>query len=407
MPIIVQKFGGTSVADADGIHRAARRAIRAKLAGKQVVLVASAMGDTTDRLFELAHQVCREPRHRELAMLVTTGEQVSIALLAMAIHEAGYEAISLTAGQIGLTTDGVHTQARIRTIDAQRLKRELSLGRMAIVAGYQGVDAAGEITALGRGASDTTALALAAVLGAEVCEIYTDVDGVYTADPRLVPQARKIDQISYDEMLELAALGAGVIHARAVEFGIKNGVPIHVRSSLTDSEGTMIVPETEGMEDVVVRGVALKLKLARILLTGLPGSPGTVSKVFRRLAERDIMIDEIIQNVALEGRTTTLGFTVDLADAQPARAVCEESARELGIGGIELDDQVSKVSIVGLGMRSHTTVAARMFEALAAGGIDIRNVSTSEIVISCIVPRADGEQALRLLHEAFALGAAG
>ncbi len=403
MPIIVQKFGGTSVADADRIHRAARRAIRAKLAGSQVVMVVSAMGDSTDRLFELAHQVCRNPPQRELAMLVTTGEQVSIALMAMAIHEAGHEAISLTAGQIGLMTDSIHTRARIKNIDVQRLRRELDAGRMAIVAGYQGVDASGEITALGRGASDTTAVALAAVLGAEVCEIYTDVDGVYTADPRVVPQARKIDEISYDEMLELASLGAGVMHTRAVEFGIKYGVPIHVRSSLTDSTGTMIVPETKGMEDVVVRGVALKLEVASILLTDVPNRTGAAAKIFHRLAERNIVIDDIIQNVFPESRSAHLGFTVDLADAQEARAVCEELSPEMRLGGITLNDQVCKVSIVGVGMRTHTNVAARTFEALAQDGIDIQNISTSEIVISCILPRADGERALRLLHDTFEL----
>jgi aspartate kinase len=403
LALVVQKFGGTSVATAERIHRAARRAIREKLAGRRVVTVVSAMGDTTDRLIRLAHEISDAPPKRELDMLVTTGEQVSIALMAMAIHGAGHEAISLTAAQVGLVTDSAHTKARIHSISAERINRELDAGRIVIVAGFQGIDPAGEITALGRGASDTTAVALAAVLDAEVCEIYTDVDGVYTADPRLVPEARKIDRISYDEMLELASLGAVVVHSRGIEFGTKYQVPIHVRSSMTDSKGTMIVPETPGMEDIVVRGVTLRRDLARILINNVPNRPGLASGIFDRIAQHHIVVDDIIQNVVNGGNEVDIDFTVALDDASETKAVCEKLAAEMDVGGVVADDQVSKVSVVGVGMRSHTGVAARMFRALAGAGVNIENISTSEIVISVIVRREDGEKALRALHSAFEL----
>ena len=403
MSLVVQKFGGTSVATAEQIHRAARRAIQEKLAGRRVVAVVSAMGESTDRLIQLAYQISHNPPKRELDMLVTTGEQVSIALMAMAIHEAGHQAISLTAAQVGLVTDSVHTKARIHSISAERINRELDAGRIVIVAGVQGVDPAGEITALGRGASDTTAVALAAVLEAEVCEIYTDVDGVYTADPRLVPQARKIGRVSYDEMLELASLGAGVVHSRGIEFGTKYQVPIHVRSSMTDNRGTMIVPETPGMEDVIVRGVTLRRDLARILLNQVPNRPGLASQIFERMAEHHIVVDDIIQNVTGSGAEADIDITMDLEDVSQARAVCERLAEEMNLGAIKVDDQVSKVSVVGVGMRSHTGVAARMFRALADSQINIENINTSEIVISVIVRRDDGDKALRALHAAFQL----
>jgi len=403
MSLIVQKFGGTSVADAMKIHRAARRAIRARLANKQVVMVVSAMGDTTDRLFALAHEVCRNPPKRELDMLVTTGEQVSIALMAMAIHEAGHQAISLTGAQVGLLTDSVHTKARIRTIDAERIRRELASGRVVIVAGYQGIDPSGEITALGRGASDTTAVALAAVLGAEICEIYTDVDGVYTSDPRVVPQARKIDRISYEEMLELASLGAGVMHSRAIEFAWKYQVPVHVRSSLTDAPGTRIVSESKGMEDLVARGATLKRDLARLTLLGVPNAPGQAAKIFARIADQHIIIDDIIQNVVDHGKRANIAFTVERGDAEETQALCRRLTAEVGFDAVDVDADVCKVSIVGVGMRSHYGVASRMFGAMAAGGINIQNISTSEIVISCIVSSKDGERALQLIHQAFEL----
>ncbi len=403
MSIVVQKFGGTSVADAEKIARAARRAIKAKLDGHQVVMVVSAMGKTTDHLVALAREVNPHPPKREMDMLLTTGEQVSISLMAMAIAAAGYEAISFTGGQVGMITDASHTKARIRSIDSARIHKELEAGHVVIVAGFQGVTEQGAITTLGRGGSDTTAVALAAALKAGVCEIYTDVDGVYTTDPRIVPEARKMGFISYDEMLELASLGAGVMHSRSIEFGKKYNVPIHVRSSLTDTEGTMIVAETPDMEQIVVRGVTLKRDLARVLLMGVPNKPGVAGDIFARVAEHNIVVDDIIQNIYERGGLANIGFTTTLGDLDEAKGICEKLAREIGIRSVEVDSNVAKVSIVGIGMKTHTGVASRMFKALADGQVNIQNISTSEIVISCIVDQSDGEKALRLLHNAFEL----
>jgi len=403
MPLIVQKFGGTSLADAEKIHRAARRAIRAKLEGHRVVLVVSAMGHTTDHLISLAQSVTSDPPKRELDVLLTTGEQVSIALVAMAIDAAGHEAISLTAAQLGLFTDSTHTRARIQHISRQRLDQELSAGKIVIVAGFQGIDAGGEITTLGRGASDTTAAALAAVLGADRCEIYTDVDGVYTADPRLVPKARKIDEISYDVMLEMAAAGAGVMHSRAIEFAKKFNVVVHVRSSLTDVKGTRIMAETSNMEAVAVQGVTLREDLAFVSLTAVPNHPGVAARIFAEVARNHILVDDIVQNIYDGGKYANLGFSTNADDAAQARAVCERLAERLGIGGVEIDNDVSKVSAIGVGMRTHSGIAATMFEALSHAEINIENISTSEIVISCIVRRKDGPKALRFLHDAFKL----
>jgi aspartate kinase len=403
MPLIVQKFGGTSLADAEKIHRAARRAIRAKLEGYRVVLVVSAMGNVTDKLLGLAHEICSNPPKRELDMLLTTGEQESIALMAMAIDAAGHEAISLTAAQLGLVTDSAHTRARIQRISRERMDRELSAGKIVIVAGFQGIDPGGEITTMGRGASDTTAAALATVLGAEVCEIYTDVDGVYTTDPRLVPQARKIGLISCDTMLEMAASGATVMHSRAIEFGKKFKVPIHVRSSLTDAKGTIIMAETPGIEAIAVQGVTLKEDLTMVSLSGVRNTPGMAARIFAEVARNHILVDDIVQNIYEGGAYANLGFSTDSGDAEEARVVCERLAAQLGIRGVELDEGVSKVSAVGVGLRAHADTAATMFETLAREEINIDNISTSEIVISCIVRREDGPRALRSLHEAFGL----
>jgi aspartate kinase len=403
MSITVQKFGGTSVADAEKIHRAARRAIKAKLDGHQVVMIVSAMGKTTDKLVALAHEVNPSPSKREMDVLLTTGEQVSMSVMAMAIHAAGHEAISFTGGQIGMLTDSAHTKARIQSIDAKRIHKELDAGKIVIVAGFQGVTDEGHITTLGRGGSDTTAVAIAAAIGADVCEIYTDVDGVYTTDPRVVPQARKMNEISYDEMLELASLGAGVMHSRSIEFGKKYGVPIHVRSSLTDSEGTMIVPETKGMEDIVVRGVTVKKDLATVLLVGVPNKPGVASKIFAHLAEHNVVVDDIIQNVYEHGKEANIGFTTSHSDAKEAVVVCEKIAKDIGIRQVEIDDNIASVSIVGIGMKTHTGVAAKMFQALAEQQINIHNISTSEIVISVLVDENDGQKALKVLHESFEL----
>jgi len=400
--IMVQKFGGSSVADAEKIHRCARRAIKAKLDGYQVVMVVSAMGKTTDKLIALANEVNPNPPKREMDMLLTTGEQVSIALVAMALEAAGHKAISFTGGQIGMVTDDVHTKARIRSVNAARIKKELDAGKIVIVAGFQGVTEGGVLTTLGRGGSDTTAVALAAVLGA-ICEIYTDVDGIYSTDPRVVPQARKMKEINYDEMLELASLGAKVMHSRSIEFGKKYNVPIHVRSSLTDTEGTMIVAQTKGMEDIVVRGVTLKRDLARVLLMGVPNRPGIASQIFARIARHNVVVDDIIQNIVDRASEANIGFTVSSPDMKEAEAICEDLVRTVGVKHYEVDNRLAKVSIVGVGMKTHTGVAAKMFTALADAKINIQNITTSEIVISVIVAAEDGERAVQVLHEAFGL----
>lgn len=407
MSLVVQKFGGTSLADARKIQRAARRAVRAKLDGHQVVLVVSAMGKTTDHLLSLSREMSTEPPKRELDMLLTTGEQVSIALMAMAIHAAGHEAISLTAAQLGLLTDSVHTRARIQRISRHRLDQELEAGRIVIVAGFQGIDAGGEITTMGRGASDTTATALAAVLGATECEIYTDVDGVYTADPRIVPRARKIDAISYEVMLEMAAAGAGVMHSRAVEFGKKFSVPIHVRSSLTDAPGTLIMAEQPGMEAVAVQGVTLRKDLAMVTLLGVPNTAGVAAQIFAEVARHHILVDDIVQNIYEGGKLANLSFSTDAGAVAEARNVCEKLVAELDLTGYEFDEGVCKVSAIGTGMRTHTGIASTMFDALAIAKINIHNISTSEIVISCIISREDGPKALEHLHTAFGLDQAG
>ncbi len=405
MPLIVQKFGGTSLAGAEKIHRAARRAIRAKLDGHHVVLVVSAMGKSTDELLALSQEVSPDPPKRELDMLLTTGEQVSIALVAMAIHAAGHEAISLTAAQLGLLTDGVHMRARIQRISRDRIDKELSAGKIVIVAGFQGIDAGGEITTMGRGASDTTAAALAAVLDAQVCEIYTDVDGIYSADPRIVPKARKIDKISYDVILEMAATGAGVMHARAIEFGKKFSVPIHVRSSMTDVKGTLIMHETPDMEAIAVQGVTLTEDLAVVSLNGVPNTAGAAARIFAEVARHHILVDDIVQIIYDGGKFANISFSTNAADANQARTICEGLVAESEVGAVEIDEGVSKVSAIGVGMRSHAGIASTMFDALSQAEVNIENISTSELVISCIVRQEDGPKALRYIHEAFGLDA--
>jgi aspartate kinase len=404
MGLVVQKFGGTSVQDAERINRAARRAIRAKLAGHQVVVVVSAMGHTTDELVDLAHQITKTPSKREMDMLLSTGEQISIALMAMAIQTMGHDAISMTGIQVGLFTDNSHTKARIQKINADHLFDHLNRGQIVIVAGFQGVDAEGDITTLGRGGSDTTAVALAAVLKADMCEIYTDVNGIYTADPRLVPKAKKLDTVSYDEILELASLGAGVMHSRSIEFGKKYGVPIHVRSSLTDEPGSIICEETKEMEEIAVRGATIKKELARVTFLGVPDEKGIAANIFGAISSENIVVDDIIQNPLPDG-TANLSFTVEMSDFREARSLAEKLTKEFGGKGVAVDDQVAKVSIVGIGMRSHTGVAAKMFKALAEANVNIHNISTSEIKISCIVSRAEAEDALRKVHTAFGLDA--
>lgn len=403
MGIVVQKFGGTSLSDALKINLAARKAIRTQLEGHQVVMTVSAMGKTTDELVALAEQITPRPPHREMDVLLSTGEQISMSLMAMAILAAGYEAVSFTGAQVGMITDGAHTKARIRKIEADRLKAALDAGKIAIVAGFQGVTEEGSITTLGRGGSDTTAVAIAAALNADRCEIYTDVEGIFTTDPRIVPEARKIDTITYDEMLELSSLGAGVMHSRSIEFGKKFNVPIHVRSSFTDSPGTTIVTETQGMEDIVVRGVSLKRDLTAVVLIGVPNSPGVAAKIFARIAEHNLVVDDIMQNVYDNGKAANIGFTTNASDGLEAKAVCQKICDEMGLKGFEIDEKVSKVSVVGVGMRTHTGVASKLFTVLAEGQVNIRHISTSEIVISVVVEEQDGEKALKLVHNAFDL----
>lgn len=404
MGLIVQKFGGTSVKDAEMIHRAARRAIRAKLAGNQVVVVVSAMGDYTDKLVDLAYQVTDRPSRREMDQLLSTGEQISIALMAMAIHHAGHDAISLTGGQIGLKTYGAFGRARIREITQKsRMLQFLKEGSIVIVAGFQGVDEAANVTTLGRGGSDTTAVALAASLGADVCEIYTDVDGIYTADPRIVPEARRLPFIFYDEMLELASLGAQVMHSRSIELGKNYGVTIHVRSSYTDAKGTDIVKEASDLQQVIVRGAALKKDLARVEITGVPNRPGLAAELFTRVAGHGVIVDDIIQIIHEGGRTADISFTIDAGDKKEAENVCSEFASGTPGTTTKIREGMAKVSVVGVGMRTHTGVASRMFEALHKANINIENISTSEIVISVIVGADDGPAALKAVHAAFEL----
>jgi aspartate kinase len=400
---VVQKFGGTSVADADKILAAARRAIRAQRDGNGVIVVVSARGHTTDELIAMAKEITDRPPARELDMLLSTGEQISIALLAMAIQSLGTPAISFTGAQIGIVTDSFHTKARIRNISTERMQQALAEGKIVIVAGFQGIDEHANITTLGRGGSDTTAVALAAVLGADACEIYTDVDGVYTTDPRVVPEARKIDRISYDEMLELASLGAGVMHSRSIEFAKKFDVPIHVRSSFSDAPGTWIVSELEARRlGASVTGCALAKDEARITVTGVPDRPGVVHALFRPIAEANIVVDMIVQNVATGG-TTEVSFTVAAGDLAETLRVAEAAARAVGAGAVVHDAGVAKVSVVGEGMEIHTGVANLMFEVLAREGINIQMITTSEIKISVLVDRAAGIPALRAVHRAFEL----
>jgi aspartate kinase len=403
VPLLVQKFGGTSVADSDKILAAARRAIQAHKRGQQVLVVVSARGHTTDELIELAKEINEHPPAREMDMLLSTGEQISVALMAMAIQALGVPAISFTGAQIGLVTDSFHTKARIRNISTERMVQALDEGKIVIVAGFQGIDAHYNITTLGRGGSDTTAVALAAVLGADACEIYTDVDGVYTTDPRVVPEARKIDRISYDEMLELASLGAGVMHSRSIEFAKKYGVPIHVRSSFSDASGTWIVGEADARQlGVTVTGAALAKDEARITILGVPDRPGVVHSLFHEIAAANIVVDMIVQNVSTEGKTE-VSFTVASGDLAETLRAAEHAAKRIGAAGVTHDPGVAKVSVVGGGMRTHTGVATVMFEALAASGINIQMITTSEIKISVLVERTAASAALRAVHKAFGL----
>ncbi len=399
MALLVQKFGGSSVADAEKIMNVARR-VAASAPGNQMIVVVSAMGKTTDGLLALSRQISSSPDLREMDMLLSTGEQVTIALVALALQSLGLKARSFTGPQVGMRTDHSHTQARITQIDGDRVRRALDAGEIAVVAGFQGLSDQDEITTLGRGGSDLTAVALAAALKADVCEIYTDVDGVYTADPNIVPDARKLVRVAYDEMLELASLGAKVLQTRSVEFAKKYGVTVHVRSTFRPDPGTLVTKEEAGMEQAVVTGVTHDRSQAKISLLRVPDRPGIAARVFGTISARNIVVDMIVQNISQDGYTD-MSFTLPRGDHVRAVAELAEVVREIGARGIVHDERVAKVSIVGVGMRSHSGVASTMFAALAREGINIQMISTSEIAVSCVIEDKYAELAVRTLHDAF------
>ncbi len=402
MSIIVQKYGGSSVADVERMKNVARRVIADADAGHQVVVVVSAMGKTTDNLLALVAQVTDRPDGREVDMLLATGEQISISMLTLVLQSMGRRAISMTGPQVGILTDSVHRRARIRNINADRLRAELDRGNIVIVAGFQGSSTDGQITTLGRGGSDTTAVALAAALKADRCDIYTDVDGVYTTDPRVEPAARKLSFITYDEMLELASLGAKVLHSRSVELAKNFNVPLQVLSSFTHEPGTMVVKEYPNMEDIVVSGVAFNRSEAKISIRGIPDRPGMAARLFGELNRNSIVIDIIIQNVAADGRND-ISFTVHRDDFAQAREIAEVFVRESEAREVETDEKIGKVSIVGVGMKSHSGVAATMFGALAKESINIQMISTSEIKISVVINADDVDRAVQAIHQEFEL----
>ena len=397
---IVQKYGGTSVGTPDRIRAVARRVKRAWDEGHDVAVVASAMSGETNRLLALGREISSTPLPREMDSLVSTGEQVSCALLAMALNDLGVPAVSLLGHQVRIQTDSSFGRARIRSIDVSRIEQAFAERRVAVVAGFQGVDENDNITTLGRGGSDTTGVAIAAAIHADVCEILTDVDGVYTTDPRVCPEARKLDRISYDEMLELASLGAKVLQIRSVEFAKRYQVPVHVRSSFNDVEGTWVVPEEGSMEEILVSGVAFERDQAKVTIEGVPDSPGLAASIFVPLADASLVIDMIVQNVGIDGRTDVT-FTVPQVDADATKAIAEKVAGGIGARGVSTQSGLGKVSVVGLGMRNHAGVAARMFEVLAHEKINIRMISTSEIKISVVVGNDQVDAAVRALHSAF------
>jgi aspartate kinase len=403
MALIVQKFGGTSVATVERIQNVAQRVAKYRAQGDQVVVVVSAMSGVTDNLIKMAKEIMPMPSEREMDMLLATGEQTTIALTAMALHAMNVPAISMTGPQAGIVTDGVHTKARIKNITPKQVHAVLNEGRVVIVAGFQGQTMEGQITTLGRGGSDLTAIALAAALKADLCQIYTDVDGVYTADPRIVPGARKLAEISYDEMLELAGLGAKVMQSRSVEFAKKFGVIFEVRSSLNDNPGTIVKEETRSMEDVVIRGVSLDKNQAKITLVAVPDRPGVAAHIFKAIAEANINVDMIVQNIghSTASPATDLSFTVDKPDLLKAKKVIDGLKEKIAYREVIADEKIGKLSIVGVGMRSHPGVAAKMFETLASAGVNIDMISTSEIKVSVIVDLARGEEAMRQVHQAF------
>ncbi len=401
--LIVQKYGGTSVGNTDRIKNVARRVASYHARGDQLVVVVSAMSGVTDSLIRMAKELMPLPSEREMDMLLATGEQTTIALTAIALHALGIPAVSMTGAQAGIVTDGVHTKAKIQNITPRQIKALLDAGNVVIVAGFQGQNSKGDITTLGRGGSDLTGIALAAALKADLCQIFTDVDGVFTADPRIVPSATKLDEISYDEMLELASSGSKVMQSRSVEFAKKFKVVFEVRSSLGDNPGTIVKEETANMEDVVIRGVSFDKNQAKVSLIGVPDKPGTAARIFKSLADASINVDMIVQNIShgSSAPSTDLSFTVDKAELLKATHVIGGLKQEIGFGDLLSDEAICKLSIVGVGMRSHSGAAAKMFEALAREGINIDMISTSEIKISVVIHVSKGEQATRAVHAAF------
>jgi aspartate kinase len=402
--LVVQKYGGTSVANLERVTNVARRVIDYKKRGDGLVIVVSAMSGETDRLLGLAHDIAKFPDEREVDVLISTGEQVTSALLAITLKEKGYDSVSVLGHQVPIVTDSAFGKARISDIDETKIRAELENGKVVVVPGFQGVDEAGNITTLGRGGSDTTAVAVAAALHADVCEIYTDVDGVYTTDPNIAAKARRLDRISYDEMLEMASLGAKVLQIRSVEMAKKYKVPLLVKSSLMEGKGTLVCEEVPDMEQVVVSGVTYNRNEAKVTVNGVPDRPGVASRIFTTLADANIVIDMIVQNVSHD-KKTDITFTLGKADAKKAQKIMEGLAVEVGAKTVEVDESIAKVSIVGLGMRSHAGIAAKMFALLSNEGINIEMIGTSEIKISCVIDQKYGELAVRALHSGFGLDA--
>ncbi|MBI5204608.1 MAG: aspartate kinase [Nitrospirae bacterium] len=402
--LIIQKYGGTSVANVERIKAVAERVVKTAKEGHKVAVVVSAMAGETDKLINLAHQVSSAPREREMDLMLSSGERVTCALTAIAIEELGHKAMAFTGRQMGIITDDVHTKAKIEKIAGERAKKALDDGYIIVVAGFQGITESGsDVTTLGRGGSDLSAVAIASALNADLCEIYTDVDGVYTTDPNIVPEARKLDKISYEEMLELASLGAKVLQTRSVEFAMKYEVPVVVRSSFNDNQGTLVTKEDEEMEKVVVSGVAYDKNQAKITVMGVPDKPGIAAKLFKGIADAGIVVDIIVQNVSSDGKAADISFTVPRTDTKKTLKLTERIATELGAKGVDIREDIAKISVVGVGMRTHSGVASQMFETLAKHGVNIIMISTSEIKVSCIIDAKYAELAVRVLHEAFGL----
>ena len=402
MALLVHKYGGTSVGNIQRIQRVADKVAKAKAEGHDLVVVLSAMSGETDRLLKLAHEMTTVPDERELDMLLSTGERVTIALLAMALRGRGIDAQSFTGRQVGIITDSAHTKARIARVAADRIKEALKKGVIPVVAGFQGINEQSDVTTLGRGGSDLTAVALAAALKADRCIIYTDVDGVYTADPNIVPTARRLDKISYEEMLELASLGAKVLQSRSVEFAAKFNVPVEVQSSFTEGKGTLVVKEDADMERVTVSGVTGDRNQAKVTIVGVPDRPGIAARIFGPIAEANVIVDMIIQNVG-QGSLTDMSFTIPRADLPKATPLVKKIAKDIDAKSVTVTESIAKVSLVGVGMRTHSGVAAKMFEVLSKEGINIMMISTSEIKISCVIDEKQVQQAMKALHKAFGL----